>query len=115
MMMVKKVRSLRAKYRTYVSQKWNKLDMISIAVFVVGTALLFVPQPVVHVLGRVVLAFDIVVFSVRFLQILLVFQELGLLLVMAEKMVWTLCFFSAIVSQSDRTRKYRRCDGARQS
>ncbi|XP_070179134.1 TRIO and F-actin-binding protein-like [Littorina saxatilis] len=73
--------------KTYWSQKWNKLDVASVAGFVLGVILVMVPSHYVKVAGRWVLAVDVFVFFLRFLQILMVFRELGLLLVMAERMV----------------------------
>ncbi|XP_070182999.1 transient receptor potential cation channel subfamily M member-like 2 [Littorina saxatilis] len=73
--------------KAYWSQKWNKLDVFSVAGFVLGVILVFAPNQAAHRVGRVVLAVDVFVFFLRFLQIFMVFRDLGLLLVMAERMV----------------------------
>ncbi|XP_070179130.1 transient receptor potential cation channel subfamily M member-like 2 [Littorina saxatilis] len=73
--------------KTYWFQKWNKLDVASVAGFVLGVILVLTPSQHVQRVGRVVLAADVFVFFLRFMQILMVFRDLGLLLVMAERMV----------------------------
>ncbi|XP_070179131.1 transient receptor potential cation channel subfamily M member 5-like [Littorina saxatilis] len=73
--------------KNYWRQNWNKVDVVSIIVFVLGITLVFAPSKPANIVGRVVLAANFSVFSLRFLQRLMVFTELGLLLVMAEKMM----------------------------
>ena len=51
----------------------------------------FIPVPAMHVIGRFLLSIDVFLFFMRTFQMLMVFDELGLMLVMVYKMVSYRC------------------------
>lgn len=75
-------------WNTYWKEKWNRLDALTIGLFAVGM-LVFAEDEVLHIIGRTALSIDLFFFSIRALQMLMVFKDLGLMLVMVKKMVST--------------------------
>nr|KAG5689768.1 hypothetical protein BaRGS_031169 [Batillaria attramentaria] len=73
------------KWKAYSSQNWNRVDMVTISLFWLGL-LVFAPNDVLHTIGRVLLSVDVFCFFMRTFQMLMVFDDLGLLLVMVYKM-----------------------------
>ncbi|XP_076441873.1 transient receptor potential cation channel subfamily M member 1-like [Babylonia areolata] len=76
----------RTKLQTYLSQGWNRVDVTTIVLFWLGL-IVFIPVEECQEVGRLLLSIDIFVFFVRTIQMLMVFEELGLMLVMVHKMV----------------------------
>ncbi|XP_025103751.1 transient receptor potential cation channel subfamily M member 4-like [Pomacea canaliculata] len=72
--------------RNYIHQTWNRLDVATVGVFLLGM-IVFFDQEVVHIIGRILLSVDIFLFFIRTFQMLMVFEELGLMLIMAGKMI----------------------------
>ncbi|XP_025103750.1 transient receptor potential cation channel subfamily M member 4-like isoform X2 [Pomacea canaliculata] len=77
---------LRRRCRNYIHQTWNRLDVATVGVFLLGM-IVFFDQEVVHIIGRILLSVDIFLFFIRTFQMLMVFEELGLMLIMAGKMI----------------------------
>lgn len=82
---------LRRRCRNYIHQTWNRLDVATVGVFLLGM-IVFFDQEVVHIIGRILLSVDIFLFFIRTFQMLMVFEELGLMLIMAGKMVNKIVF-----------------------
>ena len=70
---------------------WNILDVIAIGVFVVGIVLRFIPFSQTLDAARLILALDLILFYIRFLDVYSVSKELGPKLVMIGRMVNSIC------------------------
>ncbi|WAR05184.1 TMP2L-like protein [Mya arenaria] len=75
------------KIQSYISDTWNKVDTMTIVVFIIGIILRFMPYERTFEAARVVLALNFVTFFLRLLHIFSVHKELGPKLVMIGKMV----------------------------
>lgn len=78
--------SIWRKWKTYSQQNWNQIDLFTIMLFWLGLMVLSSDSHV-HIAGRVLLSIDVLFFFMRTFQMLMVFDDLGLLLVMVYKMI----------------------------
>jgi transient receptor potential cation channel subfamily M protein 2 len=109
------------KLKSYLFQNWNLLVLISIALFFVGEALRFVPndscflaarsqtkQPFIYYIllffikyffyiCRIVLAIDVMLWFLRCLTAYWFIKTTGPILVLIERMVWQLFYYSVIL------------------
>ncbi|KAK7443981.1 hypothetical protein BaRGS_00040436, partial [Batillaria attramentaria] len=69
-----------------VFERWNYLNILAILMFWLGMTA-FCPVPEVATFGSVVLSIDIFFFFVRNLQLLVVFEDIGLMLIMSLHMI----------------------------
>ncbi|KAL8573882.1 hypothetical protein ACOMHN_029330 [Nucella lapillus] len=86
----------KTKLYTYLIQGWNIIDVVTVLLFWLGMVVL-APVHSLQVLGRVLLSIDVFFFFMRTFQMLMVFEELGLLLVMVYKMFKDTCNFMIIL------------------
>ena len=81
------------KMHAYWSQAWNRLDAVALSVFWAGLVM-FAPYYQLQVIGRFLLSVDVFFFFMKIFHMLMVFDELGLMLVMVFKMVsFYMCVF----------------------
>ncbi|XP_052805222.1 transient receptor potential cation channel subfamily M member-like 2 isoform X2 [Mya arenaria] len=88
---------LATKCHSYINNTWNKVDTMTIVVFIIGIILRFLPYESTFEAARVVLALNYVTFFLRLLHIFSVHKELGPKLVMIGKMVQDLMYFVLIL------------------
>ncbi|ESO08545.1 hypothetical protein HELRODRAFT_190762 [Helobdella robusta] len=84
----------------YISDPWNVSDIISIATFYIGLTLRFIPTSTCErcfYAGRIVLAFNLMMFFLRVLHMFSVHQQLGPKLVMIKQMMVDLFYFVIII------------------
>ncbi|XP_052805159.1 transient receptor potential cation channel subfamily M member-like 2 isoform X2 [Mya arenaria] len=89
--------TLSKKIQSYISDTWNKVDTMTIVVFIIGIILRFMPYERTFEAARVVLALNFVTFFLRLLHIFSVHKELGPKLVMIGKMIQDLMYFLLIL------------------
>lgn len=97
---VLKASTYKQKVKVFLSDGWNVLDLMCVLVFLVGVILRFIPLNVCRrcfYAGRIVLAFNIMMFFGRILHMFSVHQQLGPKLVMIKKMMWDLFYFVIII------------------
>ncbi|XP_055958034.1 transient receptor potential cation channel subfamily M member-like 2 [Patella vulgata] len=73
--------------KLYLKDAWNKLDIITIILFLVGICLRLINNDQCFEAARVILCLDLVAFYVRLLHIFVVSSSLGPKLVMLRKMI----------------------------
>ncbi|XP_071505230.1 transient receptor potential cation channel subfamily M member 3-like [Diadema antillarum] len=83
------------KFQVFYSVFWNVHDFFAILIFVVGFVLRMVPST--HLSGRVVYCVVIVLWYLRFLEILSVSNYLGPLINMIGKMLRDMCYFLIVL------------------
>ncbi|XP_041464047.1 transient receptor potential cation channel subfamily M member 3-like isoform X2 [Lytechinus variegatus] len=83
------------KFRVFYSVFWNVHDVIAIVTFMTGFILRMVPST--HLSGRVVYCVVIVLWYLRFLEILSVSNYLGPLINMIGKMLRDMCYFLVVL------------------
>ena len=79
--------SVKSKLVTYLADKWNVLDILTIILFGVGTVFRFIPNDTCFDIARVILSIDLIGFFFRILHIFSVNKELGPKLAMIHRMV----------------------------
>ncbi|XP_046579815.1 transient receptor potential cation channel subfamily M member 4-like [Haliotis rubra] len=80
-------RDLRCRWNLYWKEGWNRLDVFTIIIFILGMVLVVIPHPDVHRTGRVVLSIDFVLFCMRLLQAFAVGSDIGPMFTMILKMI----------------------------
>ena len=73
--------------RNYWSDHWNKLDVLALTLFVIGTVLRFGVNSKVVEAARIILAFNLFIWYFRFLEYLTFFKRIGPKVLMIGKMV----------------------------
>ncbi|KAH3703778.1 hypothetical protein DPMN_078825 [Dreissena polymorpha] len=89
--------TLVSKLKSYVTDSWNIVDIITIILFIIGMIMRFLPYKDTFEAARVVLALNFVSFCMRLLHIFSVHKQLGPKLVMIGKMVQDMMFFLVIL------------------
>lgn len=79
--------SLVAKLKSYITDTWNIVDIVTIGLFIIGMILRFLPHAETFEAARVFLALNFVSFFLRLLHIFSVHKALGPKLVMIGRMV----------------------------
>ena len=73
--------------RNYWSEHWNKLDVLALTLFVIGTVLRFGVNSKVVEAARIILAFNLFIWYFRFLEYFTFFKTIGPKVLMIGKMV----------------------------
>ncbi|XP_072020324.1 transient receptor potential cation channel subfamily M member 5-like [Amphiura filiformis] len=79
------------------SDHWNKIDIVTQLLFVLGTFLRYSTDPVVVENARIILAFDLFIFYVRLLEYLTFVKRIGPKVFMIGRMFVDLGFFVCIL------------------
>ncbi|XP_067370897.1 transient receptor potential cation channel subfamily M member 2 isoform X3 [Channa argus] len=84
------------KAKMYINDLWNILDVLSIALFIIGlgfrlTSALFYP-------GKILLCIDFVVFCLRLMAIFTISRTLGPKIIIVKKMMMDMFFFMFLLS-----------------
>lgn len=79
--------TINAKLKSYLSDSWNLVDVLTITLFLLALLLRFLPYDNTFEAARVVYAINFVIFFFRILHIFSVHRELGPKLVMIGNMV----------------------------
>ncbi|XP_021362499.1 transient receptor potential cation channel subfamily M member 2-like isoform X2 [Mizuhopecten yessoensis] len=90
-------KTFQTKLQSYITDKWNVLDVVTIFFFVCGTILRFLPYDSTLEAARVILALNLITFFFRILHIFSVHKELGPKLVMIARMFFDLLYFVIIL------------------
>ncbi|XP_052091143.1 transient receptor potential cation channel subfamily M member-like 2 isoform X6 [Mytilus californianus] len=89
--------TINAKLKSYLSDSWNLVDVLTIILFICALVLRFIPDDDTFEAARVVYAINFIVFFFRILHIFSVHRELGPKLVMIGNMVKDLSYFMVIL------------------
>ncbi|XP_063423231.1 transient receptor potential cation channel subfamily M member-like 2 isoform X2 [Mytilus trossulus] len=89
--------TINAKLKSYLSDSWNLVDVLTITLFLLALLLRFLPYDNTFEAARVVYAINFVIFFFRILHIFSVHRELGPKLVMIGNMVKDLSYFMVIL------------------
>ncbi|KAH9505775.1 Transient receptor putative cation channel sub M member 2 [Bulinus truncatus] len=95
--LISSAHSVKSKLKTYVSNRWNILDILCILLFVLGFILRFIPDEDFMTAARVVLSINLITFFIRMLHIFSVNKQLGPKLVMIGRMLEDLKWFVVIL------------------
>ncbi|XP_050407123.1 transient receptor potential cation channel subfamily M member 1 isoform X2 [Patella vulgata] len=79
--------TVRLKIKTYWSDSWNKLDIFTLVLFIIGIILRIIPDAYTFEAARVILCLNLVFFYFRMLHIFFVNKHLGPKIQMISKMV----------------------------
>ncbi|XP_033724836.1 transient receptor potential cation channel subfamily M member-like 2 isoform X2 [Pecten maximus] len=90
-------KTFQTKLQSYITDKWNVVDVFTILLFVCGMILRFLPYDSTLEVARVVLALNLITFFFRILHIFSVHKELGPKLVMIARMFFDLLYFVIIL------------------
>ncbi|XP_069120927.1 transient receptor potential cation channel subfamily M member-like 2 isoform X1 [Argopecten irradians] len=90
-------KTFQTKLQSYITDKWNVVDVFTILLFVCGMILRFLPYDSTLEVARVVLAMNLITFFFRILHIFSVHKELGPKLVMIARMFFDLLYFVIIL------------------
>ncbi|ESO93554.1 hypothetical protein LOTGIDRAFT_161660 [Lottia gigantea] len=90
--------SVGSKFRTYFTDYWNILDLMTIFLFAFGIILRFIPNDTTFEIARVSLCLNLISFYFRILHIFSVNKQLGPKLVMIRRMVQDLMSFVVILA-----------------
>ncbi|XP_067681434.1 transient receptor potential cation channel subfamily M member 4-like isoform X2 [Haliotis asinina] len=90
-------RSLKRKLAEYFRQGWNKLDLLTIVLLMVGMVLVLQPGETCYLIRRVILNIDIFLFAMRLLQMFVVRKKTGPMLTMIQRMVDDTASFMTIL------------------
>ncbi|CAF1106758.1 unnamed protein product, partial [Didymodactylos carnosus] len=85
--------TIRGRIFTYLSEIWNKLDVLVITLFFIGFILRLIPVEGCFNAARIVLSIDLSIWYMRTLDIFAAVKRLGPKLVMISEMVHDLKFF----------------------
>ncbi|XP_072037605.1 transient receptor potential cation channel subfamily M member 5-like [Amphiura filiformis] len=83
------------KWKDYIEDYWNKIDVIMLNLFVVAMIFRFVPST--NEIGRLLLALDLFFFYFRQLHVFTISEKLGPKVIMVFKMFVDLVFFLSIL------------------
>nr|KAF6468446.1 transient receptor potential cation channel subfamily M member 5 [Rousettus aegyptiacus] len=84
------------KFTLYVEDNWNKCDMVAIFLFLIGVTCRMLPSA--FKAGRVVLAIDFMVFTLRLIHIFAIHKQLGPKIIAVERMMKDVFFFLFFLS-----------------
>ncbi|XP_043916462.1 transient receptor potential cation channel subfamily M member 2-like [Protopterus annectens] len=79
------------KAEIYISDLWNKMDLLGLTVFIVGLICRLIPAT--FYAGRVILSMDFIIFCVRLMYIFTVNKTLGPKLIIVTRMIKDIFFF----------------------
>ncbi|NXA16057.1 TRPM5 protein, partial [Sapayoa aenigma] len=77
--------NLMKKFKLYVEDNWNKCDMVTIFLFIIGVTCRMLNST--FQAGRTILAIDFMVFTLRLIHIFAIHKQLGPKIIIVERMV----------------------------
>ncbi|XP_014773772.2 transient receptor potential cation channel subfamily M member 4 [Octopus bimaculoides] len=93
-MLTKRSLSLWSKFRKYIHNSWNLIDVITIVLFIIGYILRFLD---LEETARVIFCLNLIFFYIRFLHMFSIDKNLGPKLVMIKEMMRDLGYFAMIL------------------
>ncbi|NXN14320.1 TRPM5 protein, partial [Indicator maculatus] len=84
------------KFKLYVEDNWNKCDMVTIFLFIIGVTCRMLEST--FQAGRTVLAIDFMVFTLRLIHIFAIHKQLGPKIIIVERMMKDVFFFLFFLS-----------------
>ncbi|XP_015719392.1 transient receptor potential cation channel subfamily M member 5 [Coturnix japonica] len=88
--------SLMKKFKLYVEDNWNKCDMVTIFLFIIGVTCRMLNST--FQAGRTILAIDFMVFTLRLIHIFAIHRQLGPKIIIVERMMKDVFFFLFFLS-----------------
>uniref|UniRef100_A0A663EWD8 Transient receptor potential cation channel subfamily M member 5 n=1 Tax=Aquila chrysaetos chrysaetos TaxID=223781 RepID=A0A663EWD8_AQUCH len=88
--------NLMKKFKLYVEDNWNKCDMVTIFLFVIGVTCRMLNST--FQAGRTILAIDFMVFTLRLIHIFAIHKQLGPKIIIVERMMKDVFFFLFFLS-----------------
>ncbi|NXP69793.1 TRPM5 protein, partial [Ramphastos sulfuratus] len=87
---------LMKKFKLYVEDNWNKCDMVTIFLFIIGVTCRMLTST--FQAGRTILAIDFMVFTLRLIHIFAIHKQLGPKIIIVERMMKDVFFFLFFLS-----------------
>ncbi|NWX55265.1 TRPM5 protein, partial [Promerops cafer] len=87
---------LMKKFKLYVKDNWNKCDMVTIFLFIIGVTCRMLNST--FEAGRTILAIDFMVFTLRLIHIFAIHKQLGPKIIIVERMMKDVFFFLFFLS-----------------
>ncbi|KFR11282.1 Transient receptor potential cation channel subfamily M member 5, partial [Opisthocomus hoazin] len=84
------------KFKLYVEDNWNKCDMVTIFLFIIGVTCRMLNST--FQAGRTILAIDFMVFTLRLIHIFAIHKQLGPKIIIVERMMKDVFFFLFFLS-----------------
>uniref|UniRef100_A0A8B9S3T4 Transient receptor potential cation channel subfamily M member 5 n=1 Tax=Apteryx owenii TaxID=8824 RepID=A0A8B9S3T4_APTOW len=88
--------NLMKKFKLYVEDNWNKCDMVTIFLFIIGVTCRMLNSA--FQAGRTILAIDFMVFTLRLIHIFAIHKQLGPKIIIVERMMKDVFFFLFFLS-----------------
>ncbi|NXI51298.1 TRPM5 protein, partial [Chloroceryle aenea] len=88
--------NLMKKFKVYVEDNWNKCDMVTIFLFIIGVTCRMLNST--FQAGRTILAIDFMVFTLRLIHIFAIHKQLGPKIIIVERMMKDVFFFLFFLS-----------------
>ncbi|XP_009633747.1 transient receptor potential cation channel subfamily M member 5 [Egretta garzetta] len=88
--------NLMKKFKLYVEDNWNKCDMVTIFLFIIGVTCRMLNST--FQAGRTILAIDFMVFTLRLIHIFAIHKQLGPKIIIVERMMKDVFFFLFFLS-----------------
>ncbi|NWZ02018.1 TRPM5 protein, partial [Loxia curvirostra] len=88
--------NLMKKFKRYVEDNWNKCDMVTIFLFIIGVICRMLNST--FQAGRTILAIDFMVFTLRLIHIFAIHKQLGPKIIIVERMMKDVFFFLFFLS-----------------
>ncbi|NXK51312.1 TRPM5 protein, partial [Chauna torquata] len=88
--------NLMKKFKLYVEDNWNKCDMVTIFLFIIGVTCRMLKWT--FQAGRTILAIDFMVFTLRLIHIFAIHKQLGPKIIIVERMMKDVFFFLFFLS-----------------
>ena len=88
--------NLMKKFKLYVEDNWNKCDMVTIFLFIIGVTCRMLNST--FQAGRTILAIDFMVFTLRLIHIFAIHRQLGPKIIIVERMMKDVFFFLFFLS-----------------
>ncbi|NWX14641.1 TRPM5 protein, partial [Aegotheles bennettii] len=88
--------NLMKKFKQYAEDKWNKCDMVTIFLFIIGVTCRMLNST--FQAGRTILAIDFMVFTLRLIHIFAIHKQLGPKIIIVERMMKDVFFFLFFLS-----------------
>ncbi|KAI6068421.1 Transient receptor potential cation channel subfamily M member 5 [Aix galericulata] len=88
--------NLMKKFKLYLEDNWNKCDMVTIFLFIIGVTCRMLNST--FQAGRTILAIDFMVFTLRLIHIFAIHKQLGPKIIIVERMMKDVFFFLFFLS-----------------
>ncbi|KAJ0070569.1 hypothetical protein NL108_016259, partial [Boleophthalmus pectinirostris] len=86
----------RKKFKMYINDLWNILDVLSIVIFIIG--LVFRLTQALFYAGKILLCIDFIVFCLRLMAIFTISRTLGPKIIIVKRMMMDMFFFLFLLS-----------------